>query len=139
MNASSESGVCPTETFHIFLPIGRNKNQNLPKIVFLIYVGNYLEFMNTIDAFEKDIFLQLDFLKSFEKQKTISSSNLQRNNVIFSGCGDSLVSAMLAESFSGGLVRAMDPLDLYKNKRLIQSKHMSTLSPFLEILSQTSR
>ncbi|MGB0855767.1 MAG: sugar isomerase [Nitrosopumilus sp.] len=86
------------------------------------------EFVNTIDAFEKDIFLQLDFLKSFEKQKTIPSSNLQRNNVIFSGSGDSLVSAMLAESFSDGLVRAMDPLDLYKNKRLIQSKHIYFVS-----------
>ena len=35
---------------------------------------------------------------------------------------------MLAESFSGGLVRAMDPLDLYKNQNLVQSKHVYFVS-----------
>ncbi|MGI9567988.1 MAG: sugar isomerase [Nitrosopumilus sp.] len=82
--------------------------------------------MNTIDAFEKDVLLQTEFLKSFKKQKPLSSS-LQKN-VIFSGSGDSLVSAMLAESFSDGVVRAMDPLDLYKNKKLVQSKHVYFVS-----------
>ncbi|AFS80660.1 hypothetical protein NKOR_03850 [Candidatus Nitrosopumilus koreensis AR1] len=82
--------------------------------------------MNTIDAFEKDIFSQVDFLKSFQKQKPISQS-LQKNT-IFSGSGDSLVSAMLAESFSGGVVRAIDPLDLYKNKLLVKSKNVYFVS-----------
>ena len=82
--------------------------------------------MNTIDAFEKDICLQVDFLKSFQKQKPISKS-LQKNT-IFTGSGDSLVSAMLAESFSDGLVRAMDPLDLYNNKHLVKSKRVYFVS-----------
>ena len=82
--------------------------------------------MNTIDAFEKDIFLQLDFLKSFENQKPLSVTH--QKNVIFSGSGDSLVSAMLAESFSNGTVSAMDPLDLYNNKHLVKSKHVYFVS-----------
>ena len=82
--------------------------------------------MDTIQAFEKDMYLQSDFLKSFKNQKILSSN--QQTNAIFSGSGDSLVSAMLAESFSGGLVRAMDPLDLLKNKQLVKSKHVYFVS-----------
>ena len=79
--------------------------------------------MNTIEAYEKDINLQLDFLKRFRKQKPISN----QKNVIFSGSGDSLASAMLAESFSN-LVKAMDPLDLYKNKQSVKSQHVYFVS-----------
>lgn len=82
--------------------------------------------MNSIDAYEKDIFLQIDFLKNFQKQKVIS--NDQQKNIIFSGSGDSLVSAMLAESFSKGMIKAMDPLDLFKNKYLVKSKHVYFVS-----------
>ena len=82
--------------------------------------------MNTIEAYEKDIELQLELLKSFRKQKSLSN-NLQKN-VFFSGSGDSLVSAMLAEVFSKGLVRAFDPLDLFRNKSLVKSKHVYFVS-----------
>ena len=82
--------------------------------------------MNTIDAFEKDIVLQLDFLKSFRKQKPLSSN--QQKNTLFSGSGDSLASSMLAESFSYGMVKAMDPLNLYYNKKLVKSKHVYFVS-----------
>jgi len=82
--------------------------------------------MNTIEAYDKDIELQLDFLKSFRKQKHLSYN--QQKDVIFSGSGDSLASAMLAESFSGGMVKAMDPLDLYNNKQLVKSRHVYFIS-----------
>ncbi len=82
--------------------------------------------MNTIEAYEKDIHLQLNFLKSFRKQKALSHN--QQKNIIFSGSGDSLASSMLAESFSCGMVKAMDPLDLYYNKQLIESKHVYFVS-----------
>ncbi|MCJ8307064.1 MAG: hypothetical protein MJK05_08510 [Nitrosopumilus sp.] len=82
--------------------------------------------MNTIEAFEKDIELQSNFLKSFKTQKKLSSN--QQKNTLFSGSGDSLVSAMLAESFSNGMVKFMDPLDLFKNKHLIKSKHVYFVS-----------
>ena len=82
--------------------------------------------MNSIEAYEKDIESQLSFLKSFKKQKPIPP-NLQKN-ILFTGSGDSLVSAMLAESFSSGIVKAMDPLDLYSNKQLVKSKHVYFVS-----------
>ncbi len=82
--------------------------------------------MNSIDAFEKDILLQLEFLKSFRCITPISSQ--KQKNIFFSGSGDSLVSSMLAESFSSGRVRAMDPLDLYKNIDLVKSKSVYFVS-----------
>jgi fructoselysine-6-P-deglycase FrlB-like protein len=82
--------------------------------------------MNSIEAYEKDIELQLDFLELFRKQKPLSQN--QQKNALFSGSGDSLVSAMLAESFSNGLVKVMDPLDLYRNKHLTKSKHVYFVS-----------
>ncbi|QLH03011.1 sugar isomerase [Nitrosopumilus cobalaminigenes] len=82
--------------------------------------------MNSIEAYENDIQLQLDFLKSFKKQKTLSASS--QKNILFSGSGDSLVSALLAESFSNGLTKAMDPLDLYQNKSLAKSKQVYFVS-----------
>lgn len=96
------------------------------RIDFLIYAKNSFNLVNTIDAFEKDIHLQVDFLKSFKKQKPISKP-LQKNT-IFTGSGDSLISSMLAESFSEGLVSAMDPLDLYNNKHLVKSKRVYFVS-----------
>jgi len=80
--------------------------------------------MNSIEAYENDIKLQLDFLKSFKKQKVLSN----QKNILFAGSGDSLVSSLLAESFSGGLVKAMDPLDLYQNKSLPKSKQVYFVS-----------
>ncbi len=82
--------------------------------------------MNSIDAFEKDILLQLEFLKSFRCKTPISTQ--KQKNIFFSGSGDSLISSMLAESFSSGKVRAMDPLDLYKNKDLIKTKSVYFVS-----------
>ena len=82
--------------------------------------------MNSLEAYEKDIDLQSNFLKSFKIQKPLSV-NKQKNS-LFTGSGDSLVSAMLAESFSNGLVAAIDPLDLYKNKHLGKSKNIYFVS-----------
>jgi len=82
--------------------------------------------VNSIEAYEKDIESQMIFLKSFKKQKPLSP-NLQKS-IFFTGSGDSLVSAMLAESFSYGIVKAMDPLDLYSNKQLVKSKHVYFVS-----------
>ncbi len=82
--------------------------------------------MNSLEAYEKDIELQLNFLKSFTKQKTLSEK--QQKVTLFSGSGDSLVSAMLAESFSHGLTSAFDPLDLYKNTKFVKSKNVYFVS-----------
>jgi fructoselysine-6-P-deglycase FrlB-like protein len=82
--------------------------------------------LKTLEAYENDIKLQSDFLKIFEKQKTLSEN--QQKNVIFTGSGDSLASAMLAESFSDFRVKSFDPLDLLKNKRLSKNKTIYFIS-----------
>jgi fructoselysine-6-P-deglycase FrlB-like protein len=76
--------------------------------------------MKTIEAYEKDILLQPQFLKIFKKQKPLSSNS--QNHVIFTGSGDSLASAKLAEAFSDFRVKAIDPLDLLKNNSIATTK-----------------
>jgi fructoselysine-6-P-deglycase FrlB-like protein len=76
--------------------------------------------MNTIDAFENDIKLQSEFLKYFKRQKPLSESD--QKNTIFTGSGDSLASAKLAESFSNFRAKSADPLDLLKNPLITKNK-----------------
>lgn len=76
--------------------------------------------MKTIESYEKDIFNQIKFLETFCPQKPLLKS--QQKNVLFSGTGDSFVSAMLAEIFSNYQVRSFDPLDLLKNKTIAKNK-----------------
>jgi fructoselysine-6-P-deglycase FrlB-like protein len=76
--------------------------------------------MKTIEAYEKDIFNQLEFLDTFYPQKPLSKT--QQKNVIFSGTGDSFISAILSEVFSNYQVKSIDPLDLLKNKTIAKSK-----------------
>jgi len=76
--------------------------------------------VKTIEAFENDVKSQSKFLKKFKKQKPLSSN--KQKNTIFTGSGDSLASAMLAESFSNFRVKSMDPLDLLKNKSITKNK-----------------
>lgn len=80
----------------------------------------FMIFMLTLESYEKDIFTQPEFLNSFCPKKPIPLK--QQKNVIFSGAGDSFVSAMLAEVFSNYLVKSFDPLDLLKSKTLTKNK-----------------
>jgi fructoselysine-6-P-deglycase FrlB-like protein len=82
--------------------------------------------MHTIEAYENDIKSQSEFLKIFKKQKPLSEK--QQKNTIFTGSGDSLSSAMLAEVFSNFSVRYMDPLDLLKNKSLSKNRSVYFVS-----------
>ena len=76
--------------------------------------------MQTIEAYENDVKMQPEFLSHFKKQKTLTRN--QQKNTIFTGSGDSLASAMLAESFSNFTVKAVDPLDLLKNNSIPKDK-----------------
>ena len=76
--------------------------------------------MKTIEAYEKDIKMQTKFLQHFKRHAPISHA--QQKNAIFTGSGDSLASAMLAEAFSDFRVKAMDPLDLLKNQKIVKDK-----------------
>ncbi|NIM25861.1 MAG: SIS domain-containing protein [Nitrosopumilaceae archaeon] len=76
--------------------------------------------MKTIEAYEKDIKMQTKFLQHFKRHAPISHA--QQKNAIFTGSGDSLASAMLAEAFSDFRVKAMDPLDLLKSQKIVKDK-----------------
>ena len=80
----------------------------------------HANYMQTIEAYEKDILLQQEFLKNNKKPRPISSNS--QKNIIFTGSGDSLAAAKLAEAFSDFRVKALDPLDLLKNKSIATTK-----------------
>jgi fructoselysine-6-P-deglycase FrlB-like protein len=82
--------------------------------------------LSTVDAFEKEIMLQLDFIKNFVPQKPLAKRT--QKDTIFCGTGDSFVSALLAEAFSDFRARALDPLDLLKNQKLAQNKNLYLVS-----------
>jgi len=82
--------------------------------------------MKTIEALENDILLQIPYLQEFIPQKQLPQK--KQNKTIFCGSGDSLAAAMLAESFSNFKVRAVDPLDLLKNRTIIKNNHVYVIS-----------
>jgi len=82
--------------------------------------------LDTVSAFEADIGLQLDLLRSFVPQAPMSEG-LQKKSV-FCGSGDSLSAAMLAESFSDYSVRSADPLDILKNREISKNKRLYLVS-----------
>jgi fructoselysine-6-P-deglycase FrlB-like protein len=82
--------------------------------------------MDTITVYEKDINSQVVFLQKLTPQKPLSQK--RQDKTVFCGTGDSLASAMLAESFSNFRVRALDPLDIIKNKNLVQGKFVYFVS-----------
>ena len=82
--------------------------------------------MNTIDAFENDILLQIPYLQKIKLQKQLSEKNQLRT--IFCGSGDSLAASLLAEAFSNFRVRSADPLDLLKNKSIIKNNDIYLIS-----------
>lgn len=82
--------------------------------------------MNSIDAFERDVILQTQFLQIFRPQTPISE--ISQKNSIFCGSGDSLAAAFLAEAFSNFKVRAADPLDLLKNPQILKKHNVFLIS-----------
>jgi glucosamine--fructose-6-phosphate aminotransferase (isomerizing) len=84
-----------------------------------------IKFVSTIDAFENEIVMQLEFLEHFEPSKPLS--NVQQNKAIFCGAGDSFAASLLGEVFSDFKAKALDPLDLSKHQRL-PGKHFYLVS-----------
>lgn len=82
--------------------------------------------MKTIEAFEKEIEMQKNFLQRFVPQKTLSEQKVRK--AIFCGAGDSFAVAQLAEVFSGFRARVFDPLDLLKNKELSKDRDLYLIS-----------
>jgi len=82
--------------------------------------------VKTIEAFERDIFLQIKFLQTFKPQPKLS--NTSQRKAIFCGSGDSFASALLAEAHSNLTIHAADPLDLLKNQHLIKGNNIFLIS-----------
>ncbi len=82
--------------------------------------------VKTIEAFERDIFLQIPFLQSFKPQPVLSE--VSQRNAIFCGSGDSFVSALLAEVYSNLKSHAADPLDLLKNQKITKKHNIFLIS-----------
>ncbi len=85
-----------------------------------------IKFVSTISAYESEIVMQLEFLEQFQSQKQISISEQQKT--IFCGTGDSFASAQLGEVFSNFRVKALDPLDLSKYKKILQKHRLYFIS-----------
>jgi len=82
--------------------------------------------VKTIEAYEKDIQLQVSALSKFKPPALLS--NLSQMYSIFCGSGDSLAAALLAEAFSELRVKAADPLDLLKNESILKSHDVFVVS-----------
>jgi glucosamine--fructose-6-phosphate aminotransferase (isomerizing) len=85
-----------------------------------------IKFVSTITAFESEITMQLEFLEHFQSQKQLSIQNQQK--AVFCGTGDSFASAQLGEVFSNFRVKALDPLDMSKYKKLLSNHHLYLIS-----------
>ena len=82
--------------------------------------------MSTVRAFEREIMMQLEFLEHFVPSKKLSEKDQKKT--IFCGTGDSFASAQLGEVFSDFRVKALDPLDISKYKRLLKNNHLYLIS-----------
>lgn len=82
--------------------------------------------MNSMAAYMTDLNRQVAAMKKFTGPPPLSKSEL--NNAIFTGSGDSLAAAMLAESLSGYVTQAVDPLELYRNPSMIGNRDLYIIS-----------
>jgi len=82
--------------------------------------------VRTIDAFETEIWMQVELAKKFRPQERLGP--LRQKRAVFCGTGDSFASSLLAEAFSSHGARAFDPLDLIKNRKLAAAKDLYLVS-----------
>ena len=76
--------------------------------------------MNTIEALEQDILLQIPYLHRFKEIRPIPIQKQQKT--VICGTGDSFAAALLCEAFSDYNIHAIDPLDLIKNPNLAKKR-----------------
>ena len=82
--------------------------------------------MGSIAALRRDIWSQEGMLGSFVPQEPLPRRAQAR--AVFTGSGDSLAAAMLAEALSGGLARAADPHDLYRDPQPSRTAYVVSVS-----------
>ncbi len=82
--------------------------------------------MNSVAAYLTDLDRQVAAMEEFAGPPPLSWSELK--NAIFTGSGDSLAAAMLAEALSGYAAQAVDPLELYRNPAMIGGRTLYIIS-----------
>ena len=82
--------------------------------------------MNSMAAYMTDLSRQVVAAEGFSGPPPLSKTELA--NAIFTGSGDSLAAAMLAEALSGYTARAADPLELYRNPSMIADRTLYIVS-----------
>lgn len=82
--------------------------------------------MESMVAYTTDLNRQVAAMEGFSGPSPLSKAEL--GNAIFTGSGDSLAAAMLAEALSGYAAQAIDPLELYRNPSMIGGRTLYIVS-----------
>lgn len=82
--------------------------------------------MDSMAAYTADLNRQVIAAEGFSGPPPLSRTELA--SAIFTGSGDSLAAAMLAEAISGYTARAADPLELYRNPSIISDRTLYIIS-----------
>lgn len=77
-------------------------------------------------AYVRDLQRQKSALYTFDAPSPLKGADISR--AVFTGSGDSLAAAMLAEALSDYLVRAADPLEIYRNPGIVRDKDLYVIS-----------
>lgn len=82
--------------------------------------------MKSMEAYIKDLKQQYVEIGDFTAPSPLSDT--QMADAVFTGSGDSLAAAMLAESLSNYTTKAVDPLEILYNPRIVQDKRLYIIS-----------
>ena len=84
--------------------------------------------MGSIGAYRREIYMQPGYLADAAQGMPPALSEAEQKKSLFAGSGDSMAAAMLAEYFSDGRSRAVDPSDIIRNRRLADSRRLYLVS-----------
>ena len=82
--------------------------------------------MESLAAYLRDMDLQAEAVDSFVAPAQLSEDEQRR--AVFTGSGDSLAAAMLAEAFSDYKVRALDPREIGRNPTIVAGRSLYVVS-----------
>ena len=82
--------------------------------------------LESVAAYVRDLQRQRVALETFDAPHSLDDAHIHR--AIFTGSGDSLAAAMLAESLSDYRIRAADPLEIYYNPDIVKDKDLYVIS-----------
>ena len=82
--------------------------------------------VKSMDAYRKDLGRQHTEIKNFVAPEPLSDINIRKT--VFTGSGDSLAAAMLAEALSDYSSLAVDPLEILRNPQIVKNKNLYVIS-----------